>query len=101
MKKHLAVLIFMASLPAFAIQPFYLPWMNSTTGAKEYHSTDHPNSVFVIHAFWEGCEWCHTWEPKVNQIAEEYASNPRLQVLDVGIDKPDEAYSKWISAEKP
>jgi hypothetical protein len=100
MKKYFLVVSLLIASHAFAVGPFFLPWVNSS-GPKEYHSTDHPTGVFVLHAFWSGCEWCHVLEPKINQMAAFYSSESRVQVLDVGVDREDGEYTKWVSSEKP
>lgn len=80
--------------------PFSLPVMNGEVG-EVFSSQDHPNAVFVIENYFYNCPYCHQNAPNVDAVAEHFASNPRVIVLDVGVDKKDSDYAAWISKHQP
>jgi hypothetical protein len=98
-KKLLPLLCLLVSSSAFAVDPFSLPWINSEQGT--YSSTEYPNGIFVINNFWNGCDWCHILEDSVQELAGEYASQGRVQILDVGVDQADASYFQWIDRHRP
>ncbi len=90
------------SAMSFAVTPFSLPWMNNTTGAStNYSSTDHPNTVFVVEAYFLNCPYCNDNAPNVDDLSSKYASEPRVQVLDVGVDRSASQYATWIQRHNP
>ncbi len=86
---------------ALAVGPFELRWMNSEESGATYKSADHPNGIFVVEAYFLNCPYCHQNAPQVDALAEEYADNERVQVLDVGVDRKDADYESWISQHNP
>lgn len=78
--------------------PFALPDMNA--GGAMYRSEDRKNAVYVLETFFLGCPYCHQNSPNVHELAESYKSEPRVQILDVGIDRQDGQYEAWIRAHK-
>lgn len=76
------------------ILPFELPEF----AGPLYRSSEHPNSVFVIEAYFNTCPHCNENADNVNELAAEY---PQVQVLDVGIDKKDSDYQKWVQKHNP
>lgn len=86
---------------AFAVNPFELPQMNHDQAGTLFKSTDHPNGVFVVEAYFLGCPYCHENAPNVDELAEKYANEPRVQVLDVGVDRQDSQYAQWIEKHQP
>lgn len=86
-------------LAVATLLPFSLPDMNA--GKTMYKSEDHKNAVFVVETFFLGCPYCHQNAPNVQDVVEYYKTNPRVQVLDVGIDRLDGQYSAWMLAHKP
>ena len=100
----LGLLLTLTSSMAFAnaIQmPFELKWMNSTTHASSFKSTDHPNGVFVLEAYFLGCPYCNDNAPNVDALASKFASEPRVTVLDVGVDRSESQYQEWIDRHNP
>lgn len=105
MKRCILFLVMtMSSQFAFAndvqILPFELPLMNSTE-ATTYKSTDHPRAVFVLEIFGLNCRYCNDNAPNVSNLAKKYKNNPYVQVLDVGTDRSDSNYKKWIARHNP
>lgn len=90
-----------ASVTAMAVDPFSLPWMNATTANTTYSSSNYPNGIFVVEAYFEACPYCNDNAANVNDLASKYANEPRVQVLDVGIDRQDSQYQQWISDHTP
>lgn len=95
MKALVEFYLFLAS-----VLPFDLPVMNGEVG-EIFKSEDHPNAVFVIENYFYDCPYCHQNAPNVDALAEHFSNNPRVIVLDVGVDKKDSQYSAWISKHQP
>lgn len=79
---------------------FNLPWMNGEAGAT-YSTAEFPGSVFVLETYFLGCPYCNDNAPNVDALAEEYAFDLRVQVLDLGIDQQDSQYAEWIRRHQP
>lgn len=100
MKTLLALLVFTATIAkAVTISSFELPDMNN--GGKIYSSKTQTNAIYVVEAYFLGCPYCNDNAPNVNALAKKYASQKRVQVLDVGIDKSDSSYEEWIRRHSP
>lgn len=102
MKKSLfvAVAAFFAH-SAFAGIAFDLPWMNAGEAGATYNSSEFTGSVFVLETYFLGCPYCNDNAPNVDALAEEFAFDMRVQVLDVGIDQQDWQYEEWIRRHQP
>lgn len=81
--------------------PFSLPWMNAPKAGTVFESTAHPAGIFVVEAYFNTCPYCNTNAPNVDSLVEKYSNEPRVQVVDVGIDPKESDYSSWISKHKP
>lgn len=99
--KYLAVIWLLCMRYSFGVSPFELPWMNHQEDGAIYRSNDYPTGIFVVEAYFRNCPYCHQNAPKVNALASEFASEPRVQVLDVGIDRNDSDYDAWIAEHQP
>lgn len=99
--KRIAFAFLFVSQLAFAVDPFSLPWMNHETPGTSFNTKDYPDGVFVAHFYWLGCMYNHKLEPLINDIASDYASEPRVHVLDIGADKKDVDYTHWVDAVQP
>lgn len=109
--KHFAILIGLgtwllgaagaAGTTSRAVDPFTLPWVNGAENQTTYDSTTHKNSVFVVEAYFLRCPYCNDNAPAVNDLAADYADEPRVQVLDVGRDTSDADYAEWIRRHSP
>lgn len=75
--------------------------MSVAPAGTKYRMTDHPNSVFVFEVFLNSCPDCNKNAPAVNRLAADYANNPRVQVLDTGLDSNAAFYQAWIKNTKP
>ncbi len=84
-----------------AVSPFELQWMNHEVKGTMYKSADHRQGIFIIEAYFLNCPYCNDNAAKVNEMAEKFANEPRVQVLDVGIDKQDSQYATWIAKHRP
>ena len=93
------VLLFLPIAHAITISPFELHDMNN--GGKIYKSQIQAKKVTVIEAYFVGCPYCNENAPLVNALASKYSSNPKVQVLDVGVDKDDADYEEWIARHHP
>lgn len=83
-----------------SLLPFSLPQMNHPDGVGTLFQTK-KNSVLVIESYFNTCPYCNTNADNVNQLAEEYMDHERVQVVDLGIDRKDSDYQKWINKHAP
>ncbi len=97
----LSLMLFTQLTMAAAVQPFSLPWMNNEQQSTSYNSTDHKATVFVLENYFLNCPYCNDNAPNVDDLTEEFANNPQVQVLDVGVDKSDAQYAEWIKRHRP
>jgi hypothetical protein len=81
--------------------PFELPWMNASQSGTLYKSADHPDGIFVFAIYYLGISQLGEVAAKVNELATRFAGDPRVQVLDVGVDADEAAYEHWISDNHP
>ena len=102
MRKWIAAIVLAAtgSIANAAVSPFSLPWMNSNPRSS-YTSASHADGIFVIEAYFLGCPYCNQNAQNVNDLATDYVTEARVQVLDVGIDRVDADYATWISRHSP
>lgn len=72
-------------------------------GAEEaaFNSSEYPYGVFVVEAYFLGCPYCNQNTQNVDELADEYASQDQVHVLDVSIDCRDSDYRNWISRHNP
>jgi hypothetical protein len=101
MKRLAFVAMFLLCPLAFGVNAFNLPWMNHSDPETRYWSADHPRGIFVIETFFLNCPYCNDNAPNVDELAEEYENEERVQVLDLGIDRLDSQYDTWIQRHKP
>jgi len=103
MKQWLLGLCFFSLSLWGAINDVALPIMNplSSGDAVEFRMSDYPDGIFVVEAYFLGCPYCNENAPNVNRLAELFKSEPRVHVLDVGIDSLDEQYEEWIQRHSP
>ena len=100
-RASLAGAMALISVSAFAdIAPFSLPWMNQSP-RDVYKMENHPNGVFVLEMYFRTCPYCNDNAPNVDRLSADHAGEPRVQVLDVGIDRNDVDYDRWIQAHHP
>src|SRR4029077_10623802 len=93
--------LFVSSAPSFAVTPFSLPWMNATNSATNFNSADYKDVIFVVEAYFLDCPYCNDNAKNVDALASKFASDPRVHVLDVGIDRSDSQYQEWIDRHHP
>lgn len=97
----LTLVLFSKAVFALTVQPFSLPQMNAEEQGTNYNSADHASAVFVVENYFLNCPYCNDNAPNVDDLAGYFAENPRVQVLDVGIDKSDSQYATWIEKHNP
>jgi len=83
------------------VTPFALPQMNHANVGTLYNSSEKQNAVFVIETYFLNCPYCNDNAPNVDDLAEKYKYEPRVQVLDVGVDKNESQYKTWILKHSP
>lgn len=93
--------LFATSAFAAKIAPSSFPWMNAGQTGTTYNMADHANAVFVFEAFSLNCSWCNKNAANVDALATKFKDNPRVQVVDLGLDTSDSYYSRWIATHKP
>jgi len=86
---------------AVTVSPFSLPQMNHANVGNVYNSNDVKNGVFVVEAYFLNCPYCNYNAHNVDDLASKFAYEPRVQVLDVGVDKNDSDYKTWIAKHSP
>jgi len=103
MRLLLTSLLLTAANAAFAasIPLMDLPLKNGPTAGQVYKMSEHPNSVFVFESFRLSCAYCNQNAANVDQLATEYASNARVQVLDLGLDTADSDFREWVRIHSP
>jgi hypothetical protein len=77
------------------------PLKNGASRDDVYKMSEHKNGVFVFEAYRLSCGYCNENAPAVDRLATDYASNPRVQVLDLSLDVADADFAEWINLHKP
>jgi peroxiredoxin len=95
------LLVLATSATSFGITSFQLQQMNHSTPGTMYDSAAHKDGVFVLEAYFLNCPYCNDNAPNVDEMASYYASEPRVQVLDIGVDRADSQYKTWIAKHQP
>src|SRR5437868_1958977 len=92
-----------AAIAANQIDPAVVsfPWMNGPASGAVYRLADHPNTVFVFEAYELSCVYCNDNAPNVDALAAEFASDPSVQVIDLGLDTSLRDYQSWIAQHNP
>lgn len=99
--RYLTLLSVISSFAFAEVTPFSLPQMNASPVGSLYKMADHPNAIFVMESYFLDCSYCNENAPNVDQLVEEYKADPRVQVLDVGVDKDLVQYQEWIERHDP
>lgn len=84
-----------------AISPFQLEWMNHESPNTFYDSSDYPQSVFIVEAYFKNCPYCNDNAPNIDALRNHYEGNDLVQVVDVGKDCREADYRAWIARHKP
>lgn len=100
MKTILTAIMLLATSPLFASQHFDLEVMNGE-GQERFNSKDYPTSVFILEGYFLRCPYCNYNAPNVDEMAEFYAENERVHVLDISYDCRQSDYASWISQHNP
>lgn len=95
--------LFISSSMCFAasVLPFSLTQMNGETAGMTYKSEDHPGAIFVVEAYFKNCPYCNDNAESVNELADYFMAQQKVQILDVGIDRSLSDYTWWISRHRP
>lgn len=103
MRNLMASVLFLAStvVSAASIPNYEFPLKNGANRDDIYKMSAHPNTVFVFEAWGINCGYCHENASAVDAMAAEFAANPRVQVLDLGLDVDDFAFQEWIARHHP
>ena len=103
MRQILAAALFIAATSASAatIPMYEFPLKNGASRDDVYKMSEHKNAVFVFEAYRLNCGYCNENAPAVDDLATDYSNNPRVQVLDLGLDTSDSDYAEWISRHNP
>ena len=86
---------------SFALDHFDVELMNGTEAGSRFKSSDHPDAVFVLDAFQLNCGPCRQNAPNIESLARFYSYEPRVQVVDVGIDTVRVNFTNWIRQMQP
>ncbi len=96
-----AATLLVASAASAATIPMYDFPLKNSDSRDIYKMSEHKNGVFVFETYRLSCGYCNENAPKVDALATEYASNPRVQVLDLGLDTNDAEFAEWIDRHHP
>lgn len=66
-----------------------------------FDSKDHDDAAFVIEFYFNSCPACNTNARNVKRLANEYAGNDKVQVIEVSIDCDERQYQTWINNHDP
>jgi len=77
------------------------PWMNSSAHDAQYRLADHKNVVHVFEAYSLTCHYCNENAVNVDALATQYMNDPRVAVLDLGLDVNARDYANWIATHHP
>ncbi len=77
------------------------PWMNGPSRDSRYILSDFPNRVHVWEAFSITCSWCARNAVQVKAMKAEFATDDRVEFIDLGLDSRDADYVRWIQTHQP
>jgi hypothetical protein len=97
----LSAFLFATGAHASQMEILEFPWKNASTAGSVWKMSDHPNGVFVFEAFSINCTYCNQNATQVKNFARRWSSNPRVQVIDLGLDTVASAYTRWIATHRP
>jgi hypothetical protein len=100
-KSLIAASVLASSIASASTIPMYEFPLKNDAARSVYRMADHKNGVFVFEAYRLTCGYCNDNAPAVDALATAYAGNPRVQVLDLGLDTNDADYAEWIAAHNP
>lgn len=83
-----------------SVLPFSLAQMYPQ-GAGDYKSEDHPGAIYVIEAYFKNCPYCNDNAESVNELADYFMAQQKVQILDVGIDRSLADYTWWVNRHRP
>jgi len=89
------------SASAQSIGVWEFPWKNAQDSSAVYNMADHADAVFVFEGYSINCGPCNSNAVNVDALATKYKDEPRVQVLDMGLDANDSDFTRWISKHKP
>jgi len=78
-----------------------LPWMNSAARDAVWKLSDHPNGVTVFEAYSITCTYCNQNAAAVDALADQFKNDPRVSVLDLGLDSSPRDFARWVAAHHP
>jgi len=78
-----------------------MPWVNGPARDSRYKLADHVNTVHVFEAFSLSCSWCNRNAEQVKAMAAEYATDDRVQFIDLGLDSDVRNIQRWITTHAP
>ena len=64
---------------------------------SEFTTEGHGDAVYVLEFFSTRCGWCQANSSYLEQLAIEYADDPRVKIIGIGIDQSPAAYGWWFS----
>ena len=88
------------SCPAWA-DSFQLPIFDGDGNSQIYDSRDHPEGIFVLNFYAYHCCYSKANTSNFINTEAEYASEDRVHVLDIGLDRDDTLYARWQSHFDP
>lgn len=90
------------AMEATAIKPVTLPTVGMDGNNNgTWDMAAQKNAVFVFEAFANFCGYCNQNAPLVDSMAIQWKPIPRVQVIDLGIDRSPREYAQWMARHKP
>ena len=86
---------------AQAKEVFELKQMNGENAGQIYRSSDHLGPVWVYEFYFNSCPYCNDNAPMIDRLSEQFSSDQRVQVLDIGRDCRDSDYRSWLGKHNP
>lgn len=98
----LATVLSGSALAAAPVKPASLPTigMNGQPNGT-WDMAAQKNAVFVFEAMMNFCGACNSNAPLVDQMATRWKSEPRVQVLDLSLDRNPRELAQWMAKHKP
>jgi hypothetical protein len=91
----------LVSSSALAREVFELKQMNGENAGQMFRSSDYPGPVWVYEFYFNTCPYCNDNAPMIDRLSEQFSSELRVHVLDIGRDCRDSDYRSWLGKHNP
>ena len=91
----------LCSILASAVEPFELPWVNAPLGKTHFKSNETKNATLIVVPFYDRCASCNANAREINELANRYANEPKIQFIEVGLDQEPDSDRGWVTRHNP